>query len=204
MADKKKVTFAAREPAYRVFANELKHTKFSRKDESDERAPQYVILPTGAAANRIHFCGILTEKKKYDNSMGNETLKYKVYVNDGTGNFTLYFSTYQQNSLQQISKINNVPCIVSVIGKPSVYNTPDGKAFVSIRVEDIRVVSADERNVWVIDTIKQTYGRIVKMELNECDDPVVKEARELYKANMSSYKQMIIDVTNDLALRTSA
>lgn len=46
-----------REVARRVFAQEMKDSNLTSRDENDQYAPQYVLTPTGAKVNRIFLVG---------------------------------------------------------------------------------------------------------------------------------------------------
>jgi hypothetical protein len=50
-----------REVARRVFAREFNDANHTFKESEDDRAPVYVLLPTGARANRVFVVGTLTE-----------------------------------------------------------------------------------------------------------------------------------------------
>ncbi|MFB6177809.1 MAG: DNA-binding protein, partial [Halobaculum sp.] len=50
-----------REVARRVFAAEFNDGSHSFKESEDERAPLYLLLPTGERANRVFLVGTLTE-----------------------------------------------------------------------------------------------------------------------------------------------
>ena len=42
-----------RQLAYRVFSSEFNQATYRFQESDDDRAPVYVLLPTGAAANRV-------------------------------------------------------------------------------------------------------------------------------------------------------
>lgn len=52
-----------REVARRVFAQEFNDAGYTFKESDDERAPVYLLLPTGESANRVFLVGTLTEKE---------------------------------------------------------------------------------------------------------------------------------------------
>jgi hypothetical protein len=49
-----------REVARRVFASEFNDAAYTFKESDDERAPVYLLLPTGERANRVFLVGTLT------------------------------------------------------------------------------------------------------------------------------------------------
>ena len=58
-----------REVAYRVFAAEFEDSTISHSESDEERAPNYVITPTGARANRLFVVGVLTEVEQVNEDM---------------------------------------------------------------------------------------------------------------------------------------
>ena len=72
-----------REPARRVFANELRETRVQFKEGEDEKSPTYVLLPSGIRSNRIFIVGTLTEKQR----QGDQNIFYRGRVVDPTGTF---------------------------------------------------------------------------------------------------------------------
>ncbi|MFB6218843.1 MAG: hypothetical protein ABEH77_06640, partial [Halobacteriaceae archaeon] len=50
-----------REVARRVFAAEYDDADYSYSESDEERAPNYVVVPTGARVNRLFAVGVLTE-----------------------------------------------------------------------------------------------------------------------------------------------
>ncbi len=144
-----------REPARRVFAAELRECRYQFKDGDDEKSPTFVLLPTGERCNRIFLVGTLTEKQR----QGDQNIFYRGRVVDPSGTFFVMAGSYQPEAMQQIAKIDT-PAFVAVIGKPNLYQTPDGAFLVSVRVESITVVDKETRDLWVLDTAARTLDRI--------------------------------------------
>ncbi len=144
-----------REPARRVFAAELRECRYQFKDGEDEKSPTFVLLPTGERCNRIFLVGTLTEKQR----QGDQNIFYRGRVVDPSGTFFVMAGSYQPEAMQQIAKIDT-PAFVAVIGKPNLYQTPDGAFLVSVRVESITVVDKETRDLWVLDTAARTLDRI--------------------------------------------
>jgi len=144
-----------REPARRVFAAELRECRFQFRDGEDEKSPTFVLLPTGERCNRIFLVGTLTEKQR----QGDQNIFYRGRVVDPSGTFFIMAGSYQPEAMQQIAKIDT-PAFVAVIGKPNLYQTPDGAFLVSVRVESITVVDKETRDLWVLDTAARTLDRI--------------------------------------------
>lgn len=144
-----------REPARRVFASELRECRYQFREGDDEKSPTFVLLPTGERCNRVFFVGTLTEKQR----QGDQNIFYRGRVVDPTGTFFVMAGSYQPEAMQQLARIET-PSFVAVVGKPSLYQTPDGAYLVSVRVESITVVDKETRDLWVLDAARATLDRI--------------------------------------------
>lgn len=164
-----------REPARRIFAAELRECRYQFKDGDDEKSPTFVLLPTGERCNRIFIVGTLTEKQR----QGDQNIFYRGRVVDPTGTFFIMAGSYQPEAMQQLAKIDT-PAFVAVIGKPNIYQTPDGAFLVSVRVESITVVDKETRDLWVLDTAARTLDRIDAMATGQTVD--ITKAKEQYPA----------------------
>jgi len=180
-----------REPAKRVFAQELRETRLHFKVGTEEKSPTFVLLPTGERANRIFLVGTLTEKER----KGDQNLFYQARIADPTGTFYIIAGSYQPDAMQQVARIEP-PAFVAVVGKPSVYDSPTGAALVSVRAESITVVDADTRNLWVLDTARSTLDRLDKLGADEDS----KKALEFYQSNATIYRKMVYDALAQLKL----
>ncbi len=180
-----------REPARRVFAAELRETRVHFKDGEDEKSPTYVLLPTGERCNRIFVVGTLTEKKK----QGEQNLFYRARVVDPTGTFFIMAGSYQPEAMQQMARIEP-PAFVAVIGKPTVYETPDGAVLISVRCESITVVDKDVRDYWILDAAASTLNR-----LDLPDGGADKErAKKEYPTDPALYRKMVYDALAQLKI----
>ena len=174
-----------RESAIRMFAKELNATKHDMKfDETDDKAPTFVLTPTGACANRILISGIMTAKEKKTD----KNVLYTGKINDNTGDFKITASHFNPSAQQQMAAIKDIPVFVTVIGKPSVYKREDGRVFTTVRVEDIVVTDKLTRDLWILDTAKATYDRIALMEKGT--DDWMKDVKAKYNTNPSTYKEI--------------
>jgi len=180
-----------REPARRVFAAELREVRHQFKDGKDEKSPSYVLLPSGARANRIFFVGTLTEKER----RGDQNVFYHARVSDPSGTFFVIAGSYQPEAMQQIARIEP-PSFVAVIGKPNVYESPTGAVLVSIRAESITVVDQETRNCWVVDTAKNTLDRLDSMG----STPDSTMAQEKYTTDTAAYRRMVYDALAQIKL----
>lgn len=180
-----------REPARRVFASELRETRVQFKEGEDEKSPTYVLLPSGVRANRILIVGTLTEKQR----QGDQNIFYRGRVADPTGPFFIMAGSYQPEAMQQIARIEP-PAFVAVVGKPNIFETPDGKSLLSIRVESISVVDRETRDLWVLDTARDTLDRIDAMGTTEDSQ----RAQEEYSIKPELYRKMIYDALSQIHL----
>ena len=162
-----------REPARRVFASELRECRYQFKDGEDEKSPTFVLLPTGERSNRIFIVGTLTEKTR----QGEQNIFYRGRVVDPTGTFFVMAGSYQPEAMQQLARIEP-PQFVAVIGKPNLYQKPDGSFMNSVRIESITVVDKDTRDLWVLDAAKQTLDRVDAFNAGTAPDVI--KAKEQY------------------------
>ncbi|MDD1704433.1 MAG: nucleic acid-binding protein [Methanoregula sp.] len=162
-----------REPARRIFASELRECRYQFKDGEDEKSPTFVLLPTGERSNRIFLVGTLTEKTR----QGEQNIFYRGRVVDPTGTFFVMAGSYQPEAMQQLARIEP-PQFVAVIGKPNLYQKPDGSFMNSVRIESITVVDKDTRDLWVLDAAKQTLDRVDAFMAGTAPDVI--KAKEQY------------------------
>ncbi|MBI4393367.1 MAG: hypothetical protein HY556_06180 [Euryarchaeota archaeon] len=143
-----------RELAWRVFAGEYNDSRHEYST-GEERAPSFVITPTGAKVNRLFLVGVLTSTE----NVGKEGDVWRARISDPTGVFTVYAGQYQPQAAQALAEIK-APAIVAVVGKSRTY-TPDGGAvYASVRPEFVRVVTKEERDHWVLTTAKSLAERL--------------------------------------------
>ena len=178
------MTSFLREVARRVFAQELRDSDFASKDESDQYAPQYILTPTGAKVNRIFLVGVLIEKE----DIGTDSEYWRGKVSDPTGSFTIYAGQYHPEAAQFLSDCE-LPALVAVVGKTSTYTTDDGNVLTSIRPESIQEVDEITRDLWILDTVRQTLERIKAVEAEK--DPNSKLAKEHYSTDTDYYRSMV-------------
>lgn len=142
-----------RETAIRTFAAEFNDAWHTFKESDDERAPMYLLLPTGNRANRIFVTGALTDTKLVSDEY------WRGRITDPTGTFFVYAGQYQPDALNMLREVEP-PVNVAVVGKPRTYETDDGDVNVSIRPESITQIDIDTREKWAANTAKQTLNRI--------------------------------------------
>ena len=155
-----------REVARRVFADEFNDATHTFKESNEERAPVYVLLPTGARANRIFIVGTLTETE----DVGEDSEYWQGRVVDPNGDpFFVYAGQYQPEAASMLRELEP-PEYVAITGKPRTFETDDGTVNVSVRPESITTVGPDTRDRWVVETAEQTLDRIEAFEAGEMSE----------------------------------
>lgn len=180
-----------REPARRVFAQELRESRLHFRETMEEKSPGFILLPTGVRANRVFIVGTLTEKER----RGDQNLFYHARIADPTGTFFIMAGSYQPDAMQQIARIEP-PAFVAVVGKPNVYESPSGAVLISVRAESITSVDAETRNLWILDTARSTLDRLDTLGKDEDS----RKALEHYHTDPSIYRTMVYNALAQLKL----
>jgi RPA family protein len=147
-----------REVAWRVFAWEFNRSNM-HISEGDERAPNYIITPTGVKCNRLFIVGVVTEVE----NIGKDNTLWRGRVADPTGVFTVYAGQYQPESAIFLSELN-IPAYVAVVGKARKFEPEEGSVYTSVRPEEINNADEKLRDRWVLDTSERTLERIRYIE----------------------------------------
>jgi hypothetical protein len=143
-----------REVAYRLFAAEFDDAEFSYSESDEERAPNYVVTPTGARVNRLFAVGVLTEVDDVNPEM------VRGRIVDPTGAFVSYAGQYQPEALAFLERAEP-PTFVALSGKARTFEPDDGnQIYTSVRPESISEVDAETRDRWVVTTAERTIDRI--------------------------------------------
>ncbi|MFB6269739.1 MAG: RPA family protein, partial [Halobacterium sp.] len=146
-----------REVAYRLFAAEFEDADYSYAESDEERAPNYVVTPTGARVNRLFVVGVLTEVEQVSEDV------VRARVVDPTGAFVIYAGQYQPEALAALESAET-PSFVAVTGKARTFQPEDSDVvYTSIRPEEVTEVDADTRDRWVVSTAEQTVDRVATM-----------------------------------------
>jgi RPA family protein len=146
-----------REVAYRLFAAEFDDADYSYAESDEERAPNYVVTPTGARVNRLFVVGVLTEIEQVNDDV------VRARVVDPTGAFVVYAGQYQPEALAALESAET-PSFVAVTGKARTFQPDDADVvYTSIRPETVTEVDAATRDRWVVTTAEQTAGRVATM-----------------------------------------
>ena len=185
-----------REVARRVFAEEFNDASYTFKESDDERAPVYLLLPTGERANRVFLVGTLTEKE----DVGEDSEYWRGRIVDPTGTFFVYAGQYQPEAASALRELD-APSYVAIVGKPRTYETDDGTVNVSVRPESITEVNAATRDRWVVETAQRTLERIESFD--DEGNEYAHMAKEQYDLPTDSYKQAAIGALESLDTETT-
>ncbi|WP_193310019.1 hypothetical protein [Halorubrum halophilum] len=143
-----------REVAHRLFAAEFDDASLSYSESDEERAPNYVVTPTGARVNRLFVAGVLTEVER----VNNETRRGRVV--DPSGAFVTYAGQYQPEA-QAFLERAEPPSFVALTGKARTFEPEDSdRVFTSVRPESLNEVDADTRDRSVVTAAEATLGRL--------------------------------------------
>lgn len=147
-----------REIAWRIFAHEFNMSNLY-VSEGDERAPNYIITPTGVKCNRLFIIGVVTEVE----NIGKDNNLWRARIADPTGVFTIYAGQYQPEAAIFLSELK-VPAYVALVGKARKYEPEDGSVYLSVRPEEINVSDEKQRDRWVLEAAERTLERIIIIE----------------------------------------
>jgi len=182
-----------REVARRVFAREFNDATYSFKESDDDRAPLYVLLPTGERANRIFVVGTLTETE----DVGEDSEYWQGRIVDPNGDtFFVYAGQYQPDAAAMLRELEP-PAYVSVVGKPRTYETDEGDVNVSVRPESITSVDETTRDRWVVETAERTLDRIKRFESDSAYE-YAEMAREEYELPVENYRRSALEALESL------
>ena len=143
-----------REVAYRLFAAEFDDAEFSYRESDEERAPNYVVTPSGARVNRLFAVGVLTEVDDVNPEMVRGRLV------DPTGAFVTYAGQYQPEALAALERADP-PGFFALTGKARTYEPEDGdQIYSSVRPESVGEVDGETRDRWVVTAAERTIERV--------------------------------------------
>ena len=166
-----------REVAYRIFAAEFDDASLSHADSDEERAPNYVISPTGARLNRVFVVGTLTEVTDVNEEM------VRARVVDPTGAVVIYAGQYQPDALAFLEAAEP-PAFVAVTGKARTFEPDDGdRVYTSIRPETLSTVDAETSQRWVVEAAERTLERIGTYASAATLEIDVEELEDVLRAN---------------------
>jgi len=193
-----------REPALRIFAQELAAIVLTTGKEDSEKAdrftPTYAFSPTGAKINKIFVCGVLTEVDEMETSGGSFI---KAILVDATGAVGIMAGQFHPAVVASLRDIEaKIPAFVAVIGKPNVYKPRKGGCYVSIRPEDIRLVTEDIVETWKAETTKLTLERIRLLKdaiTSGQGSDEMKKVISVYEPDIDDLKNMVMTAIGRVA-----
>ena len=181
-----------REVARRVFAGEFNDASHTFTESDDERAPVYLLLPTGERANRVFLVGTLTEKE----DIGDDSEYWRGRIVDPTGTFFVYAGQYQPEAAAALRDLE-APAYVAIVGKPRTYEPVDGDGvIVSVRPESITEVDAATRDRWVVETAQRTLERV--RAFDDEGNQYARMAKERYDLPVDQYREEAIAALQSL------
>lgn len=180
-----------REVAHRVFAHEFNDATYTFRESDDDRAPVYVLLPTGAKANRVFVVGTLTETE----DVGNEDEYWQGRIVDPTGTFFAYAGQYQPEAAS-ILRDAEPPAFIAVVGKPRTYETDEGNVNVSLRPEHMTIADEITRHRWIVETAERTLERLESFDDNT--NEYAQMAHDQYGDEVEQYRQALIEALESL------
>ena len=164
-----------REVAHRLFAAEFEDASLEYSESDEDRAPNYVVTPTGARVNRLFVAGVLTEVE----TVNENTLRGRVV--DPTGAFVTYAGQYQPDEVAFLDR-TSPPAFVSLTGKARTFQPDDSDVvYTSVRPERLSEVTADTRDDWVVDAAEATLRRVA----------VVAAARRMEERGDALYDRLV-------------
>jgi uncharacterized protein len=150
----------AREPAWRVLAQELSGSIEEEKGVGD-RVASYLLSPLGARMNRVLVAGELTPPE----SIGRDAAQpfFRAQLADPTGSISVTAGGFQPRAMAELRAISeNTPALV--VGKVRLYRGRDGVGYTSVRAEAIQPLPRATLREIYVDAVRQTLDRIDLVE----------------------------------------
>nr|WP_255152930.1 hypothetical protein [Halorarius halobius] len=190
-ADAVEPALTARQPARRLFAEELNGTTETFQESDEERAPVYGLTPTGVGVNRVLVVGTLAETA--DVGSDAEYWQGKVFAADSP--VYVYAGQYQPEAMG-VLRAAEPPAYVAVVGKLRTYERGD-RTNVAIEPEAITEVDEATRDAWVAETASQTRERLESFE--EEVAPFGGRSREVYGDDVGALFEVVDSLNGELA-----
>lgn len=151
---------SGREPAWRVFANEISASLFDEKG-TGERAASYLLSPLGARMNRVLLVGTLATAEALGDDEARPFLRSR--LTDPTGALTVTAGSFQPRALLGLRGVSGTDPYL-LVGKAHLFVGRNGSAYPSVRVEAVRRLEAPEARAAWAEAVDQTLRRIELME----------------------------------------
>lgn len=185
-----------RNPAVRLLSAELDKCDYHFQETDEERAPNFLLLPSGRKANRVMMGGTLME---VEDTSDDSTPYWKARVNDGTGEFLAFAGQYQPEAASVLQTIANddsmPPAFVLMVGKTREYRPEDeeGEVIVNLQPNTISVVDEEQRDMWLKDTVESTISR-----LEQSEGEYVRRSEDRYGDRVSMLKSDVLESLENL------
>lgn len=145
-----------RQSARKVFADELNSAHTMVQPGDGDQAPKFLVLPSGAKANRVSIAGVLTQVR----DVGTEEKYLQAKVVDATGEeFWVYAGQYQKDALRFLEDAEP-PVYITATCKPDTYERDDGSVSVSLIPEDVTETSSLTTERWAFEAARATVERL--------------------------------------------
>jgi len=188
-ADAVESALTTRQPARRLFAEELNGTTETFQESEEERTPVYGLTPTGVSVNRVLVVGTLTEAA----DIGSDAEYWQGKVFAANSPVYVYAGTYQPEAMEMLRALES-PAYVAVVGKLRTYERGD-RTNVAIEPESITEVDEAIRDAWVAETAGQTHERLDAFEIG--DAPFGEEATDAYGEDVSAIEAAVATLIPD-------
>jgi RPA family protein len=172
-----------RETAWRIFAVELNSSSLEQQ-ESGDKAPLYIITPLGAKVNRVFIAGVVTE---VENTGTDTEPMWRARVADPTGMFYISAGQYQPEASHVLGSLKP-PEFIAVVGKVRTYKPEAGVMYISLRPEVVKVIDAQKRDGWVLETCHH-----MRMRINAMKEALQMEPFNPEKLVTLGYSRTLID-----------
>lgn len=147
-----------REVAHRLFAAEFDDVELSYSEGNEERAPNYVVTPTGARINRLFTVAVLTEVESVNENM------LRARIVDPSGAFVTYAGQYQPDERAFLDRADP-PTFVGLTGKARTFEPDDAdRIYSSVRPESVNEVDGETRDRWIVGAAETTLTRLAVFE----------------------------------------
>lgn len=161
------------EGAVRIFAGEFGQSTLSVLD-GDDKSASWVVTPSGGFCRQVFIAGALVEVHEQG-----DMISFRIA--DPTGGFDCV-SGGSTSTLAESVRMIPLPSFVSVLGRAQLYRR-EGKAVLTIRPEQVRVIDRRTRDCWVITTARATLERLKMIHdalKGRCTDSRVLQAYSHY------------------------
>jgi RPA family protein len=138
-----------------MFAREFNSATLELPGE-EQYAPTYLLSPLGALINRVYFTGVLTECENIGTDL--EPL-WRGRVSDPTDVFYISAGQFQPQAARILSELE-VPALIGIVGKCRTYSPDDTTTYVSVRVEQVKTVTQELRDYWVLEACRSLGDRL--------------------------------------------